>query len=1303
MGKLKKRLRKGFTGLLAACVALTSVNMTAWAAEPEERLETVTKAVFRFNGEELKEAALEAIRQGLLEGADGQREERNWYADSNAKLSDRYDEILNRDHVYEVSPVLADEDEGIPEEAEVRIFVHAGKYDGDPGEYQLRGDEKLVFLFANGTDFDLTFQAEVDGRLTPEVSVVSQERILDEEELEEDEIEVKEDPATDSNASRDETITDGSNEAETPSQPDGETGEGSSGDEDESEKEEESTEPGNSLKPDETSEPEKDTKEDTKEDEILKPEEEPEEDVSEEKELEPGTEVVSMSGHVVPRVAVSLEEALEEDGSEDDSETESLDGALLSEDQLKLQDDGADADKPALKSDKLEGTVLGTVTSDDGYRARAFVTSMKQIDGRNFTSGKDRAAYSLMVRHGLLIDNIYYYENQELNLNDEDFDEDGIYDYSGVVFTDKAGIMLSEAQQAMTANLESLKEEPHQELAIEYKLMDGYQVVEEETVQNITAVLKMQKSAASADGVIEKEGFPKAVKAAEQIIQVEAGKHYIITADPNAGAESDQEVMIPVSGESSSIAFHGGTAGNGSRVTVRADVSNLILNLASGGSDEKLILDAGNTQYAGLKVEAGASVRLTLVGKTEIYGGNEHAGIELNDKEKVIESYDDMAAIIIDGNGSLKVQGGSRAAGIGGGYMAPNGNLTVESGTVTAKGGEYGAGIGGGGGRGVSDGSYKNAVRSGGIIELSGGSISASGGSGGAGIGGGDHGDGGVITINEPAVLEAQGGSGGAGIGSGLGSHEQDADGKKGPGYYHGGKITINGGTITARGGWNAAGIGGGYCADSGDITIYGGTVKAYGDVGNSGSHYQGGAGIGGGYEGHGNVRIEGGVIHAYTEGREVGGSFTNSSAAGIGSGATPNSNDDRNGSHQGSKGRGPEAAYQQTTVEIAGGVIISTGGQSGGAGIGSGFGADRCEVNISGGEITAGGGKSSREDMIGGAGIGSGCYTTSMKYHSTTEVNVEISGGTILATGGWGASGIGSGAGNTRAEDIVIGDMADVVARADGIKFAVDTYDRQMDADNAFVTRSGARILQGTFMDLGYTADVNYEGLAVSIFEDRKPDSGESQIVSSTVPERAEPVQLPEGYRSFAASVRPQTPYLVKAEKGGFESRYFVFDRQGARENEPAENGSATYHYAAGDTDVSDNYWLYLNQEDVKADEEDPGSNPKPTPPPVPKPTPSPSPNPGGSSDSGGNEVTAAGSRTSGTPGDVVIADQPVPLAVIPPDSKTSLEIIEDVDVPLAPLPKTGEQTSPFGWMLMIGSLLMTVYWMMDKKKKEQ
>ena len=274
-------------------------------------------------------------------------------------------------------------------------------------------------------------------------------------------------------------------------------------------------------------------------------------------------------------------------------------------------------------------------------------------------------------------------------------------------------------------------------------------------------------------------------------------------------------------------------------------------------------------------VTPGTETSLTLVGTNSLAAGEDAAGLT------VVKNGDTTASLVIDAadtNQTLTAKGGFFGAGIGGGFLATGGTVTINGGTVTATGGEWGAGIGGtvtiSGGVGDSGGGFGG---SGGTVAINGGTVTATGGDYGAGIGGGDECSGGTVTISDGAVT-ATGGKYGAGIGGGGGG-----DGFGGSG----GTVAINGGTVTATGGeWGAgigggssgygAGIGGGGEGSGGMVTISGGAVTATGGVD--------GAGIGGGYEGAGGtVTINGGTVTATGGewGAGIGGTVTISGGVG--------------------------------------------------------------------------------------------------------------------------------------------------------------------------------------------------------------------------------------------------------------------------------------------------------------------------------------------------------------------------------------------------------------------------------------
>ena len=189
-------------------------------------------------------------------------------------------------------------------------------------------------------------------------------------------------------------------------------------------------------------------------------------------------------------------------------------------------------------------------------------------------------------------------------------------------------------------------------------------------------------------------------------------------------------------------------------------------------------------------------------------------------------------------------------------------------------------------------------------------------------------------------------------------------------------------GSLTATGGNNAAGIGGGYLGDGKNITITGGTVNAAG--GN-------GAGIGGGREGKGeNITITGGTVNATSnDGAGIGGGLLGSGENITITGGTVNATGtDGAGIGGGNGGVGKN-------ITITGGTVTAAGG-FGNAGIGGGNGSDGENITITGGTVTAAGGEFAAG--IGGSNGGSGN-------------NITITGGTVTATGGEGGAGIGGGA----------------------------------------------------------------------------------------------------------------------------------------------------------------------------------------------------------------------------------------------------------------------------------------------------
>ena len=587
-------------------------------------------------------------------------------------------------------------------------------------------------------------------------------------------------------------------------------------------------------------------------------------------------------------------------------------------------------------------------------------------------------------------------------------------------------------------------------------------------------------------------------------------------------------------------------------------------------------------KLAGILVKANARLTLLLSGESTVTGGENHAGVEVEwTKEGDSPKY---GSLTIDGEGTLNATGGSGSgggAGIGGsyggydkskkiddaGYGTSNngvgvyGDITINGGTVNATGTGRSAGIGSSDNPmdGSSHGSYKYTEEQWGTITINGGSVTAEGVGNGAGIGGGNHTSSGEIVINGGTVSA----KGDSGIGSGLGS-SGGAD--KGPGYYYA-DVTINGGTVNAHATNNmGAGIGGGMYGDA-YVTITGGDVTATVDTG--GKAYQGGAGIGGGYQGVAQVEISGGKVNA------TGGH----GAPGIGNGAlgsnTTTKDLDDDGKPTGTKnvhnGK-PTIDLFDSGVTITGGEVTAQGGQYG-AGIGSGNASEYTNVTITGGNVTATGYLSSEDEMKGGAGIGSGMSSTPDKpaYSKETEVHVTIGGdANVVATGGWGAAGIGSGAENATAASIAI-DVNDAQVRAfsDGTKFAIDSRDGKADID---VTGD---LLQATFVfpyDDGSTHQDPRGLKEITVTNDK---TGETfQIIT---PKEQNQFGMLDGYRSFATTVSEAGSYTVYTDEksiGQGGGRYFGKGETEVRD--PARPLSEMTRYTVTNGELSDNHFLF-------------------------------------------------------------------------------------------------------------------------------
>lgn len=244
-------------------------------------------------------------------------------------------------------------------------------------------------------------------------------------------------------------------------------------------------------------------------------------------------------------------------------------------------------------------------------------------------------------------------------------------------------------------------------------------------------------------------------------------------------------------------------------------------------------------------------------------------------------------------------------------------------------------------------------------------------------------------TLEDKLILDASASANGIGIGA-----------------TNNANLIINGGTITATGGWSAAGIGSNSNFICGDITINGGNITA-----NAG---QNAAAIGGGDNAGqcGNISITGGTIIAKGYDGKYGG-------VGIGSGT----------------GTG-DVKPTCRNISISGGDVTATGGggEYGGAGIGAGPNSGKCgDISITGGKVTATGKSgTSKKDGFNDSGAGIGASGLA----ECGDITISGTNTIVIATAGGDKSyDIGSGYSclygdrYSRCGDVVIADEANVTA----------------------------------------------------------------------------------------------------------------------------------------------------------------------------------------------------------------------------------------------------------------------------------
>lgn len=238
MRRIRKRIKRSFAMILTVCMVLTSFQGIAFADPDLDSSAKERDVLFELDGIALKTEAEEAIRSGAFYNAQVGFQELLETSDEEDPIkfvdSDAYADIFDQStgSIYQLQDIPyareASASDAMYEDAELQIFVklngqaakaatesNAWKASDsniteesdsniteesdsemekasdsdlrkpsvndtiiDTENYEMNGDEKLVFLFINRSNDDLTFQLDIDGRKSALVQVESKNVLL---------------------------------------------------------------------------------------------------------------------------------------------------------------------------------------------------------------------------------------------------------------------------------------------------------------------------------------------------------------------------------------------------------------------------------------------------------------------------------------------------------------------------------------------------------------------------------------------------------------------------------------------------------------------------------------------------------------------------------------------------------------------------------------------------------------------------------------------------------------------------------------------------------------------------------------------------------------------------------------------------------------------------------------------------------------------------------------------------------------------------------------------------------------------
>lgn len=164
--------RRWFAAVLSLCLILNNMTGVTWAAQTAGEKEIW----FKLTSSSLYEALQEAVR-------DGEKVNDHFLFEGKEKDVEAYEKLLLLDDdLYELKPEFENKDE--VEDAEnkknlqLRIFASLS-WEIDPEkEYQVAGDEKIIFYLSNGSETEQTAVIQVDEKTTEDITVLSKSAVV---------------------------------------------------------------------------------------------------------------------------------------------------------------------------------------------------------------------------------------------------------------------------------------------------------------------------------------------------------------------------------------------------------------------------------------------------------------------------------------------------------------------------------------------------------------------------------------------------------------------------------------------------------------------------------------------------------------------------------------------------------------------------------------------------------------------------------------------------------------------------------------------------------------------------------------------------------------------------------------------------------------------------------------------------------------------------------------------------------------------------------------------------------------------